>query len=331
MSRPRARNRRALRHPDSRRRGGGRTPPRLQILTTALPGLLAVIAMIATWVSVSQTAEQLDIAEQGQLTGRFNDAVKNMGSGEPATALGGVAALQRIMEDSPPDQPRVMTVLSTYVRSRAARPPCADSEGTEQPEKNEQAEKPVEPPEPTPLPCDGTGYVRQDSATHRPPVEIEEIVDVLAHRTNEHDGRSQIELRSVDLRGLAVSPYKVKEATQFYRSTLPTPPDHLNLSEANLGGSDLRGASFFRTDLRGTNFWGANLNGAVFTDVMLQTANLEKVEAEKAEMQCTREGCVDLEDADLSYANLRNALLGVRTSDGRTWWQRTSEKPICMG
>jgi hypothetical protein len=48
-------------------------PPRdwIQISVTALPGLAAVIALIFTSLAIRATGDQLQIAEQGQITGRY--------------------------------------------------------------------------------------------------------------------------------------------------------------------------------------------------------------------------------------------------------------------
>src|SRR5262245_29081640 len=85
-------------------------PPRdlLQVFVTALPGLVAIIAVIFTWISINNTAKatthQLQIADQGQVTDRFNVAVTNLGSTSEDIRPGGVYALRRVMEDSPRDQ-----------------------------------------------------------------------------------------------------------------------------------------------------------------------------------------------------------------------------------
>jgi hypothetical protein len=73
----------------------------LQISVTALPGLAAVIALIFAWLSVNATNYQLQTAQQGQITDRYNAAITNLGSSSVDVRLGGIYALQRIMQDSP--------------------------------------------------------------------------------------------------------------------------------------------------------------------------------------------------------------------------------------
>ena len=91
----------------------------IQISVTALPGLAAVIALIFTWVAVNATNNQLQITEQGQITDRYNAAITNLGSRSVDVRLGGIYALQRIMQDSPRDQPTVVAVLCAFVRDHA--------------------------------------------------------------------------------------------------------------------------------------------------------------------------------------------------------------------
>lgn len=56
----------------------------VQMVVIALPGLAALGALIFTWLSInattSTTNQQLQIAEQGQATDRYNAAVTNLGS-----------------------------------------------------------------------------------------------------------------------------------------------------------------------------------------------------------------------------------------------------------
>jgi hypothetical protein len=92
-------------------------PPRdwIQIIATALPGLAALIALIFTWQSINATTDatnrQLQVTGQGQVTDRYNAAITNLGDSSVDVRLGGIYALQRIMQDSPRDQTTVVAVL----------------------------------------------------------------------------------------------------------------------------------------------------------------------------------------------------------------------------
>ena len=88
------------------------TPPKrdwIAIMVTALPGLAALIAVTFTYFSVKATENQLQIArqgqntaQQGQITDRYNAAITNLGSRSIDVRLGGIYALQRLMQDPLP-------------------------------------------------------------------------------------------------------------------------------------------------------------------------------------------------------------------------------------
>src|SRR5690242_7894308 len=96
------------------------------ILTAALASVAALITAIFTLVSVRATENQVQIArqgqataEQGQITDRYNAAITNLGSRSIDIRLGGIYALQRLMHDSPRDQPTIIAVLCAFVRDRS--------------------------------------------------------------------------------------------------------------------------------------------------------------------------------------------------------------------
>jgi hypothetical protein len=74
-------------------------------MLAGLPGLAALLALLFTYQQVNATKVQLRIAEQGQITDRYNAAITNLGSRSIEVRLGGIYALQRLMQDSPRDQP----------------------------------------------------------------------------------------------------------------------------------------------------------------------------------------------------------------------------------
>jgi hypothetical protein len=99
---------------------------RIQTTATLLVGVAAVAALWFTGQSVratnaqlQETRKQLQIQEQGQITDRYNAAITNLGSASVDVRLDGIYALQRIMQDSPRDQPTVVAVLCAFVRDNA--------------------------------------------------------------------------------------------------------------------------------------------------------------------------------------------------------------------
>src|SRR5262249_41978953 len=87
----------------------------VQVLT-AVAVILTAIAAVGALFLTRQTIQQ---GQQGQITDRYNAAVTNLGSSNIEVRLGGIYALQRLMEDSPRDLPTVVQVLCAFVRNEA--------------------------------------------------------------------------------------------------------------------------------------------------------------------------------------------------------------------
>ncbi|MFJ5223924.1 pentapeptide repeat-containing protein [Streptomyces sp. NPDC088400] len=84
----------------------------------------AVVAVVGLWYSSIQARDDRALTKEGQVTDRYTAAVVNPGSEKMDVRLGGIYALQRIMQDSRRDQPTIANVLATYIRTHAAKPPA---------------------------------------------------------------------------------------------------------------------------------------------------------------------------------------------------------------
>ena len=215
-------------------------PPRtprdwIQISVTALPGLAAVIALIFTWVSINATNFQLKIAEQGQITDRYNAAITNLGSGSVDVRLGGIYALQRIMQDSPRDQPTVVAVLCAFVRDHA----------------NVVTAKSVR--------------YTTSAASAQMQTDVQAALTVVATRNTASDGDATV----VDLSGTNLTRADLTDA-DLARADLT---DSI-LDSAALGGADLSFADLHRVNLRDAILARANLSGAFLTGADLHGADL---------------------------------------------------------
>ncbi|MFE5993799.1 hypothetical protein [Streptomyces sp. NPDC056453] len=98
--------------------------------------MLATVAVAVgtLWYSGVQTRQANEqarddraLAKEGQITDRYTAAVANLGEDKMDVRLGGIYALQRIMQDSPRDQSTIANVLATYIRTHAAKPPAKGS------------------------------------------------------------------------------------------------------------------------------------------------------------------------------------------------------------
>ncbi|WP_328413545.1 pentapeptide repeat-containing protein [Streptomyces violaceus] len=241
----------------------------LALAASMLPGLAALVALLFTWMSVGQTNKDLRIAEQGQITTRFNAAITNLGSESLDVRLGGIYALQRIMQDSSRDQPTVVSVLSAFVRQHA------------------------------PVPVSGF----KPAEEYRPPTDVAAVVSVLGNRSADRevteDGKPlyRADLSSVDLRGLE----------REVGLTEGGMPRRSNFRFADLTGADLRDAGLENFDLSGASLDNANMSGVRLPNADLRHAFLGGANLTNARLGAADMAGADLGGANLHNAHLNRA------------------------
>lgn len=244
----------------------------LSVIAASLPGLAALGALLFTWMQVGQASKELRISEHGQITSRFNAAVGNLGSQSLDIRLGGIYALERIMQDSARDHPTVVSVLAAFAKRHAG-----------------SSTKSLKEPRGAPVTLEA---------------DVLAALATLAHRRPERDRGTIIDLAGTDLRGLSFTgkaPIRLPEVELVWA----------DLRRAWLPGVDLRRASMHKTNLNYAWLWGANLREAVLEGASLAETNLASADLRRAYMSCADysgvEHCVDLHSASLRNADLRNA------------------------
>lgn len=293
-------------------------PPRdwIQILVTALPGLAAAIALFLTWLSINATTnasnhqlnatnQQLQIAEQGQLTDRYNAAITNLGSPSVDVRLGGIYALQRIMQDSPRDQSTVVAVLCAFVRDHAKAATATSAQ--------------LSLPANEPFPSGG------------PPTDIQAALTVVGTRDTARDGSTTVvnfahaDLANADLSGARLSGADLSGADLAGVHLF-----HANLSGANLFSADLSEADLIpagvngtiristsvTVDLSGADLSGAHLDGANLTLADLSEANLSRASLSHADLSEALLFQANAAKADLSCAHISGAHLNQTNLSG---------------
>jgi len=214
--------------------------------------IAAFIAVFANVQAQRATNTQLRIAEQGQSTDRYNAAITNLGSRSIEVRLGGIYALQRLMVDSPRDQPTVVAVLCAFVRDQTL-----------------PAGRPAKPPGP------------------RPRTDIQAAVTVVGTRNTANDGRAPVvdfdhaQLAHVSLSGLHLPRALLSGAVL---SSASLPPQ--TLTGAYLSGADLSGALLFSAhlsiaDLSGADLSDADLSGNDLSEATLYGADLTRAKWSK--------------------------------------------------
>jgi hypothetical protein len=74
--------------------------------------------------------QELRLSREAQINDRFTRAIDQLGSDELDIRLGGLYALQRIAQDSPPDRHTIAQVLAAYIRQHSPWPPSRPGQYT---------------------------------------------------------------------------------------------------------------------------------------------------------------------------------------------------------
>jgi uncharacterized protein YjbI with pentapeptide repeats len=253
-----------------------------------LPGLAAVIALIFTSLSIRATDAQLQITEQGQITDRYNAAISNLGSPSVDVRLGGIYALQRIMQDSFRDQPTVVAVLCAFVRDRATAATV------------KSARSPA-------------------SASSRPPTDIQAALTVVISRNIAYDDSVTIvDLTDANLTGAYLVGADLTGANLVGADLTGAGLTAAHLNGANLNGADLNSTYLRYADLsdafiRYAHLVGAHLDHAHLKDADLSYADLRSAGFAGADLTGAELNGADLTGADLTGADLNRAnLIGVK-------------------
>ena len=259
----------------ARRRHPAPTRPQrdwIAITVAALPGLVALIALVFAYLSIRATNDQLQIAEQGQITDRYNAAITNLGSASTDVQLGGIYALQRLMQDSPRDQPTIVAVLCAFVRSAPATAAGGNPNG--------------------------------------PPTDIQAALTVVTTRNTANDSSTTlVDLSDTQLTGARLSHADLSDADLSHADLSDADLSHADLSDADLfiahlndadlTGADLAGAGLSAAALNGAALDGAHLTGADLTGTFLDGADLTGANFTRATLTCA-----DFTGAKLTGTNL---------------------------
>ena len=262
---------------------------KFELVSVIVVALLSpLIAGAGIWYSNNQIREQLKISSEGQITDRYNKAVENLGDDAVDVRLGGIYALQRIMEDSPRDHPTIANVLTTYIRTHTTKPHKKPEEGDE-------------------------GGVGADVAA---------ALTILAHRDQTHDGTFTLDLRHTHLPNIELPPLSDSHFAHLNDANLEGANlNGADLTNADLFGADLAGANLNHADLFGADLFGAFLNGADLTNANLTGADLTGAHLDDANLNgANLNGAnlnhADLTNADLNHADLTNANLEGANLEG---------------
>ena len=240
--------------------------------------LVAMLAVVGAAGGIAYTARTYRLSREGHITDRYSKAIEQLGSDKIEVRLGGIYALERLMRDSPSDQPTIMEVLAAYVRHHTMK---------DKPINRAARDRKVA----------GHRHPGRGSTVNSPTEDVQAALTVLGRR-HSVDGEMPIDLHNADLTGAELS--------------------KADLVGAQLGGADLTGAWLVQANLIGTwlgraDLTGAQLSGADLTDAGLYEANLTGAQLSGANLTDAGLGGASLTGAQLTGANLTGARVTLGT------------------
>ncbi|MEV0328718.1 pentapeptide repeat-containing protein [Micromonospora echinospora] len=251
----------------------------VQTLFQGVTALTAVAAVLFTGQSLRYTADstqatqaQIELSAKGQIAERFNRAVDQLNrTGKDALSLrlGGIYALERIMHDSPDDEPMIIEILCAFVRT--------DPSSSQNPNLN-----PWE-------------FLQA-------PEDVRAAIAVLARRPNPDLAKNS----RVDLNGTNLSLSRIFLPGASLRDVeLPRAYlERANLRDADLRGADLAGAhlGFLRPGTAGADLTGADLRGASLWSASLVETDLQFADLREAQLEGAKLTGAKLHGANISTA-----------------------------
>ncbi|TGB16037.1 pentapeptide repeat-containing protein [Streptomyces sp. MZ04] len=246
--------------------------------TVALLAALSAIAVVGfTWKSIKQVNSEQAITREGQITDRYMAAVELLGNKDSEDVrLGGIYGLQRVMQDSPRDQPTVINVISAFIRAHGKKPET------------------------------GTG---QKSVTS----DIAEATAVLKSRDSRNDGAVHIDLHDADVHGVTLDHADLNHSDLSRADLSWADLRFTNLSHAKLSKANLSNAAMLFANLSDAELPFANMSNASLVRANLTEANLNFTNLSTADLSWANLSWADVSWANLSNANLSNADLSHAT------------------
>ncbi|MFF7232466.1 pentapeptide repeat-containing protein [Streptomyces sioyaensis] len=295
------------------------------LVTGLRTAVVAFTAALGAGIALLYTARTYRLTHRGQITDRFTKALERLGSPEIYVRIGGILALEQIVQDAPEQAATdAARVLGHFIRHRAPRAapwPDTNTPGTG--------------PGPGPLPEEPaadvqaalTALTQTQSRTHVDPREPLNLHGLHLAGAN----LNQADLTQANLSGATLTGANLYEATltgasldeamllnaSLYAATLTG----ADLYTATLTGADLRAATLTGADLRAATLIGANLRAATLTDANLSTAemtgaNLQAATLTRAKLELATLTGADLHAATLTRADLTEANLHGATLTG---------------
>ncbi|MGW1015455.1 pentapeptide repeat-containing protein [Streptomyces niveus] len=252
------------------------------LVTGFRTSVVQLLAVLGAGVALLFTAFNYRLTRRGQVTDRFIKALERLGSDELYVRIGGVLALQQIIQDAPDQATHASQVLNAFVRERAPKRvkagPVAELSGT--------------------------------ALDDRPESDVQQALSALTHADfRRHvDPAQPIDLAGLHLVGVILTKSDMRGAKLHGTNLSHAQLLHVNLNHASLQHADLSHAQLLHVDLNHAELQHADLNHA-----RLRHAKLCRAQLQHADLSHALLGYVDLSDAKLVRVNLSHS--GISNSN----------------
>jgi hypothetical protein len=220
-----------LPEPMANRTHGLKPAQHADAVASARTALLAFFAGVVAVASAGVAYASYRLSRRGQITDRLSRAIDQLGHESMGLRIGGIYTLEHLAREAPSEQPAIIEILTTVVRTQSNAQPPADGL----------------------VDIAGLYVITGD---------IQAALTVIGRRDRAHDGDAHLslagaDLRNADLRGAQLQHFDLTAANMlmaridgasFAGATL----DHARIFALDLVGVDVTGASFRHTDLTNT-------------------------------------------------------------------------------
>jgi hypothetical protein len=242
--------------------------------------LVAVVAALGASIALLYTARTYRLTRRGQITDRFTKALERLGSPEIYVRIGGILALEQIVQDAPEQAATdAAEVLGHFIRHRAPKTRRQD-----------------------------------DPDPGRLPDELEADVQAALTALTRAESRTHVDPRQqLDLRGLHLAGARLKAADLTYANL-----SRADLTGAYLSGATLTEANLIRATLTKATLFEATLTEADLAFATLTEANLRRADLTEAYLSQATLTRAKLGKATLTEAALKGATLTKAALPGAT-------------
>jgi uncharacterized protein YjbI with pentapeptide repeats len=262
----------------------------------ALGGAAVLIGAAAAYLQFTQ---QQQASRDLLISNQVSKGFEQLAGEKMEMRLGGIYALEGVMNTSNQYHQPVLEALCAFVRESTTR------------QKG-----------PVAILVDALFSAPQDgaaaSAHNKPPNDIQAALTVIGRRKQRDPGDVNLtgavipgtDLNGANLNGADLSRAELTDAKLTSANLSDAYMSNVNLSEATLTEADLSGAHLYMANLSGgATLFGANLKGAELSGAVLFRANLIRANLSDASLHHADLSGAHLRDADLSRADLTSANL----------------------